>query len=93
MYPHSRFTPFQYLLPCSSPLLRCHCSPHILPSSQPHQQAPVKTAQPRPYPVGGRRRTKKGPKRVKKSREQLDKEMEDYRARLDGPLDPKGNDQ
>lgn len=31
-------------------------------------------------PAGPKRRLKKGPKRVKKTMEQLDQEMEDYRA-------------
>ncbi|KAJ3485739.1 hypothetical protein NLI96_g4736 [Meripilus lineatus] len=71
-------------------------APHAVVTPQ-HPQKPKqssttktpgpKSTQQRQIAVGGRRRTRKGPKRVRKSREQLDRDMEDYRTRLDGPVE------
>jgi hypothetical protein len=50
--------------------------PHLLLS----RQRPAKNLTPTIFVAGPKKRTKKGPKRVKKSVAQLDQEMEDYRA-------------
>jgi THO complex subunit 4 len=46
----------------------------------PPPQRPAKNLTPTIFVAGPKKRTKKGPKRVKKSVAQLDQEMEDYRA-------------
>lgn len=44
------------------------------------RQRPAKNLTPSVFVAGPKKRTKKGPKRVKKSVAQLDQDMEDYRA-------------
>jgi THO complex subunit 4 len=67
--------------------------PHTRPESdptpsvklpiRPPPERPVKKPTPSIFVAGPKKRTKKGPKRVKKSVAQLDQEMEDYRAATD----------
>ena len=77
-------------LPLLHTLRHTNANPHTFTSRKPRQHNPhARLALPAlPAPVPPRRiRQKKGPRRIKKqvakSREQLDKEMEDYRAAAD----------
>jgi hypothetical protein len=72
-------------LPCMSPADAAFSqfTPWVgesLHHSSPFRQHPAKKSADPIVVSGPQKRVKKGPKRVKKSRAQLDQEMEDYRA-------------
>ncbi|KAN0131670.1 hypothetical protein V8E53_010512 [Lactarius tabidus] len=67
----------------SGPQAQARSASDLTPSkgpSTPPPQRPAKNLTPSIFVAGPKKRTKKGPKRVKKSVAQLDQEMEDYRA-------------